>query len=102
MVPELHKVLYGEVAVLPKREGRIITPLLGFETKIRVGTLKERVTSYLAVEGSARSSEISRGIDATHRETLVILKELVLSGILVESSIDGLPPEYSFRILDCE
>lgn len=100
MVPELHKILYGEVKTIQKKEGRIINLLSGYETKIQVGTLQERVVAYLAAEGSAKPSEISRGIDATLRKTRLILKELVATGVVVEISIDGLPPEYSLSVFD--
>lgn len=98
MIPELHKILYGEIDHVPKTQGGIMSPIAGHETKLQTGSLAERIATYLSNEGSAKVSEIARAVGSTPQKTTPVLKRMLADGLIQDIVIDGCPMEYSLHL----
>ena len=95
MIPELHKILYGEVDHTPKRQGRSVTPLTSREVQLQTGSLADRILIYLTANDSAKVSEIARACGSTHHKTLRVLRDMTMDGIIEEIAVVGCPMEYA-------
>jgi hypothetical protein len=95
MIPELHKILYGEVDHTPITRGRVLPPMTGREIAVQSGSFADQIMGYLSSEGSAKVSEIATVIGSTPQKTTKCLRQMVGEGILEEIRIDGCPIKYA-------
>jgi len=95
MIPELHKILYGEVDHTPKQRGRFVAPLTSREVQLQIGSLADRIFVYLSALDSAKVSEIARACGSSAQKTHKTLRDMATEGILEEIAVVGCPVEYA-------
>ena len=95
MLPELFKILYGDIDHVPRTRGRSMALLSGRETQVQTGSMADRILMFLSTESPARISEIARAVGSTPQKTIKTLRTLVTEGAVDEIDVEGCPVEYS-------
>ena len=94
MIPELHKILYGEVDHTPVARGRLHSTARDTDIKLVTGTMSERIAYFLRKGDSCTASEIAVGTLCTVSQVSRQLKKMVESGAVEIVAVEGCATEY--------
>lgn len=97
MIPELHKILYGEVDHIPRAAGRRSSGIKEPDSKLTAGKLADRIKAYLSTEAAATAADIADAIDASAGKIRGALNKMAQSGLIDVIQVEGCVTEYALK-----
>lgn len=97
MIPDLHKVLYGDIDHIPRTKGRKFSDMGYQDPSFVNGLLVDRVTAFLVSAEVATATEIAAAVDTSLGKVRVTLNKLTESGAIDVITIDGCVTEYTLK-----